>query len=119
MFDRLIRLVRQEKVSLFIGAGFSIEANAPSVQKLRETILADIDDIEAKQQHNDDRLSDLSDFYVEEICNGSRNELISKLKGLFSFNPTSMKDHKMLAKIPHFHNIFTTNYDTLLEDSYL
>lgn len=118
MFKRLIRLVRQEKVSLFIGAGFSIEANAPSVQKLKETILANIDNLEAKQQHSDDSLSDLSEFYVEEICNGSRNELISLLKDLFSFNPASMKDHEMLAKIPHFHNIFTTNYDTLLEDSY-
>lgn len=118
MFKRLIRLIRQEKVSLFIGAGFSIEANAPSVQKLKETILANIDDLEAKQQHNDDNLADLSEFYVEEICNGSRNELVSLLKKLFSFNPASMKDHEMLAKIPHFHNIFTTNYDTLLEDSY-
>ncbi|WP_297273611.1 SIR2 family protein [uncultured Bacteroides sp.] len=118
MFKRLIRLIRQEKVSLFIGAGFSIEANAPSVQKLKETILANIDDLEAKQQHSDDNLSDLSEFYVEEICNGSRNELISLLKDLFSFNPASMKDHETLAKIPHFHYIFTTNYDTLLEDSY-
>lgn len=118
MFKRLIKLIRQEKVSLFIGAGFSIEANAPSVQKLKETILANIDDLDAKQQHNDDNLADLSEFYVEEICNGSRNELVSLLKELFSFNPASMKDHEMLAKIPHFHNIFTTNYDTLLEDSY-
>lgn len=29
-----------------------------------------------------------------------------------------MDDHKILAKIPHFKRIFTTNYDTLLEDSY-
>ena len=109
MFKRLIRLVRQEKVSLFIGAGFSIEANAPSVQKLKETILANIDDLEAKQQHSDDSLSDLSEFYVEEICNGSRNELISLLKDLFSFNPASMKDHEMLAKIPHFHSKHSAN----------
>ena len=115
MFKRLIKLIRQEKVSLFIGAGFSIEANAPSVQKLKETILANIDDLDAKQQHNDDNLADLSEFYVEEICNGSRNELVSLLKELFSFNPASMKDHEMLAKIPHFHNIFTTNYDRLIE----
>lgn len=35
MFEKLIRLVRKAKVSLFIGAGFSIEANAPSVSKLK------------------------------------------------------------------------------------
>lgn len=29
-----------------------------------------------------------------------------------------MDDHRALSQIPHFHNVFTTNYDTLLEDSY-
>ena len=46
MFERLIKLVRQEKVSLFIGAGFSIEANAPSVRQLKELILSEFDNDE-------------------------------------------------------------------------
>lgn len=40
------------------------------------------------------------------------------MKKAFKFTPTCMDDHKMLAAIPHFNKIFTTNYDTLLEDSY-
>ena len=40
------------------------------------------------------------------------------LKKAFDFEPTCMDDHNLLAKIPHFRRIFTTNYDTLLEDSY-
>lgn len=118
MFEKLIRLVRKAKVSLFIGAGFSIEANAPSVSKLKSLILAEFDNNEQRKAHESDDLAELTDFFVEEICSGSRNELISIMKQAFEFTPTCMDDHKMLANIPHFNKIFTTNYDTLLEDSY-
>lgn len=40
-FERLIKLVRKCKVSPFIGAGFSIEAKAPSVGDLNTAILSD------------------------------------------------------------------------------
>ena len=43
MFERLTKLVRTEKVTLFIGAGFSIEAKAPSVSELCEAILSQLD----------------------------------------------------------------------------
>ena len=118
MFEKLIRLVRKAKVSLFIGAGFSIEANAPSVSKLKSLILAEFDNNEQRKAHESDDLAELTDFFVEEICSGSRNELISIMKQAFEFTPTCMDDHKMLANIPHFNKIFTTDYDTLLEDSY-
>lgn len=116
-FDRLIKLIREEKVSLFIGAGFSIEADAPSVKELCNAILGELDK-EQQEEHKDDDLSALSDFYVENICLGSRNELITLLKEKFEFEPKCMTDHSMMAGIPHFHNIYTTNYDTLLESSY-
>lgn len=117
-FERLIRLVRKCKVSPFIGAGFSIEANAPSVGDLKTTILSEFDNEELRNEHEDDSLQDLTNFFVEDICNGSRNQLIELLKDKFNFTPTCMNDHKMLAKIPHFKHLITTNYDTLLEDSY-
>lgn len=118
MFERLIRLVREEKVSLFIGAGFSIEANAPSVRNLCEAILSQIDDGKLREEHINDGLPELSSFFVEKICSGSRNSLIELLGNQFDFTPAKMDDHRALSQIPHFHNIFTTNYDTLLEDSY-
>ncbi len=118
MFERLIRLVREEKVSLFIGAGFSIEAHAPSVRDLCNAILSQIDDEQLRDAHKNDGLAELSNFYVEDVCCGSRNSLIDLLGGLFDFIPAKMDDHQALANIPHFHNIFTTNYDTLLEDSF-
>lgn len=118
MFERLIKLVRNEKVSLFIGAGFSIETGAPSVSKLKQLILDQFDDDNQKDEHEKDALDELSEFFVENICGGSRNDLITMMKEAFTFNFECMNDHKMLAQIPHFHNIFTTNYDTTLEASY-
>lgn len=118
MFKRLIKLVSEEKVSLFIGAGFSREAHAPSVGDLCNAILSQFDDEELREEHQNDQLDVLSNFFVEDICNGSRNSLIELLQEQFNFVPACMDDHHTLAGIPHFHNIFTTNYDTLLEDSY-
>lgn len=118
MFERIIKLVREEKVSLFIGAGFSIEAHAPSVAMLREAILTQFDNDQQRSEHENDSLAEISDFFVEEVCCGSRNSLIELLQKQFQFTPAKMDDHQALAKIPHFHNIFTTNYDTLLEHSY-
>ncbi len=118
MFEKLIKLVRKEKVSLFIGSGFSIEAGVPSVTTLKELILQELENDEQRQEHKDDSLDVLSEYYVEENCLGSRNELISLMKKAFEFEPQCMDDHKMLASIPHFKTLFTTNYDTLLEDSY-
>lgn len=117
-FERLIKLVRKCKVSPFIGAGFSIEAKAPSVGDLKTTILSEFDNEELRNEHKDDSLQDLTNFFVKEVCNGSRNQLIELLREEFNFTPASMNDHNMLAKIPHFKHVFTTNYDTLLEDSY-
>ena len=117
-FERLIKLVRKCKVTPFIGAGFSIEAQAPSVANLITAILAEFDNEDLRNQHKEDSLQNLTNFFVEEICNGSRNQLIELLKDKFNFKPACMNDHNMLAKIPHFKHVFTTNYDTLLEDSY-
>ena len=60
MFDRLIKLVREEKVSLFIGAGFSIKAQAPSVSMLCDAILAQLDNEQQREEHKNDSLPDLA-----------------------------------------------------------
>lgn len=118
MFERLIKLVREEKVSLFIGAGFSLKAGAPSARALCDTILSEFDNNQQREEYKDACLADIANFYVEEVCSGSRNSLIELLQKQFSFKPTNLEDHQALAKIPHFHTFFTTNYDTLLESSY-
>ena len=78
-FERLIKLVRKCKVSPFIGAGFSLEAKAPSVAELKTAILAEFDNEELRNQHQEDSLQDMTNFFVEDICNGSRNQLITHI----------------------------------------
>ena len=99
MFEELISLVRREQVSLFIGAGFSKEAGAPSVWDLQKSILERIYDTEKRKSHENDSLADLSNFFVNEIHLGSRNPLMRILRKAFDFEPTCMDDHNLLAKI--------------------
>lgn len=118
MFEKLIEFVRKEEVTLFIGAGFSIETGAPSVWDLKQAILEKFYNQQRKTELENADLSEISEAFVEEECTGSREELISLLKSKFEYERKSMDDHKMLASIPHFKSIITTNYDTTLEDSY-
>lgn len=116
MFEHLIKLIRQEKVSLFIGSGFSLKAGAPSACDLVKTIL-DAFPEEERNDLNGSQLSYVANEYVQS-CSDSRNELIALLNDKFNFVATDQSDHKLLSRIPHFRRIFTTNYDTLLEDNY-
>ena len=113
--ERLLRYIRREDVALFIGSGFSIKAGAPSVWDLIEAINKAADTDLAKVVKSP-TLRSITEIFVEEY--GDRNELLSILKNLFSFKPKDTSDQQMLVQIPHIHTIFTTNYDTLLEDAY-
>lgn len=58
----------------------------------------------------------VSEAFVNEC--GGRNELMTLLKNLFIFEPKDCSDQQTLTKIPHIKQLFTTNYDTLIEDAY-
>ena len=62
--EHLIRLVRKEKVSLFIGAGFSLEAKAPSAWDLQQAILNELPSDDMKKEHAEDGLDTISQFFV-------------------------------------------------------
>ena len=115
-FEKVVKLIRKEKISLFIGSGFSLKAGAPSASMLVDAIIAEADS-DFSNQLNGHQLPYVADEFVLS-CNGSRNELIQIIKKEMEFERQDVSDHKMLAKIPHFHRIFTTNYDTLLEDAF-
>lgn len=115
--DRLIRYIRTEDVALFIGSGFSIKAGAPSVSIIIDAILHEGGkDFTNDFSEKDRTLRKVSEAFINE-CNG-RNELMCLLKKLFEFIPKDTSDQELLRKIPHFRQIFTTNYDTLIEDAY-
>lgn len=122
MFEELFKLIRQERVSLFLGAGFSRNAGAPScwdiTSVVKEAALRKVKNkstIEKLNSIND--LSQICEEFVQ-LCEGNRSELNGLLDELFSFKPKYSKEHDLLVRIPLFKRIFTTNYDSLLEDSY-
>ncbi|MBD5183601.1 MAG: SIR2 family protein [Bacteroidales bacterium] len=112
--ERLIRRVRRNKVTLFIGSGFSIKAGAPSVYELICRLMKD-GDLNYDCDPKDLCLRDVASDFVEKE---GRHELMRSLFKHFSFTPTDTSDHKLLASIPHFKTIFTTNYDSLIENAY-
>ena len=99
------------KVALFLGAGASIGAGAPSGIRLRELIKAEFKNIDQS----------LTDFI--EVCQDvidtppyNRKDLEDFIKDkLFALNPT--KEHKLLPNY-NFACIFTTNFDDLIESAY-
>ena len=113
--ERLIKYIRKEDVVLFIGSGFSFKAGAPHVCDIIKGILKEGGEKFASE-NKDKNLRAVSESFVK-ACNG-RNDLITLLNKLFNFEIKDTSDQDILRKIPHFKTIFTTNYDTLLENAY-
>ena len=115
--DKLIKYIRKEDVVLFIGSGFSLKAGAPTVHQLINAIIQEGGEELFKNITKEERtLRNVSEIFTQDCM--SRNELLTLLKEQFDFMRKDLSDHQILHKIPHIKTIFTTNYDTLLEDSY-
>lgn len=114
--NRIIDILRNEQLTLFVGAGFSRNAGAPSCWDICQTIIRTFpEDEQADLQGK--QLDELSNIYVDER-NGNKEDLIRLIEPLFNFERKYSMDHINLSNIPHIHKIITTNYDTLLEDTY-
>lgn len=62
--ERLIRRVRRNKVTLFIGSGFSIKAGAPSVSELISKLIED-GDLKYSAEPKELSLRDVVSDFVE------------------------------------------------------
>lgn len=114
-FGEVIDLIRKEEVVLFVGAGFSLKAGAPSVKRVIECLINELTIEEKKILEGNNQL----DFIANEFCQmRTRDVLLNTLERVFKFTPLDLEDHKSLSRIPHFKHIITTNYDSLIEDSY-
>jgi len=113
-FKELIDCIRKEEVTLFIGSGFSLKPGAPSATNISNTIIDAMNPDERDALYGK-QLDYVTDEY-EQIY--GREQLLKLLEKSMRFTPTDMTDHLALTKVPHFHTIITTNYDTLLEDTY-
>lgn len=114
-FKDLIDSIRKEQVILFLGSGFSRKAGVPMASLITSALFDALpDDIQSDLKEQ--KCLDIISEEFEQTYN--RNTLINKLEKIMSFMPTDTSDHICLTKVPHFHHIITTNYDTLIEDAY-
>ena len=111
---QLMNSIRKEKAVLFVGSGFSKKAGAPSS--------CDLVDVFKEGMTEDERTSlqgTQLDYVSEEFEEAyGRDKLLEILEKQMNFVRTDLSNHETVRKIPHFHAIITTNYDTLFEDTY-
>ncbi len=111
--DSLCKLIRQEKVILWVGSGFSSYAGYPTGKKLCSILLSELE----KLPNNDPNcsLKEIADNYVKVK---GRDALIAVLKKHYGKTPERCESHKKLALINRVKYIVTTNYDPLFEFAY-
>ncbi len=120
---QLIESIRRERVVLFLGSGFSLKAGAPSGRKLVEAIKSKMTDAELMDEWGENRGDEKGEMSLAKVSGVyerlyDRERLLSIIEDAMCFTTNNLEDHQNLAKIPHFHTIITTNYDSLLEDTY-
>lgn len=111
-YDEIIDLIRREEVVLFVGAGCSLAAGAPSASDLNSRLK---DLLDKSFIPLTDTLQEVSEALM--LQDGNRDRLNKVLIDSFSsLKPTFF--HKSLSTIPYIKDIVTTNYDSLIESSY-
>ena len=113
--DALSDLIRQEKVILWVGSGFSSYAGYPSSSYLRNIIIEKLRRSGDAPELQSDSLKEAADHYV--AVNG-RDSLIDILREYYGAAPQRSEVHEKLALINSIKYIITTNYDPLLEFAY-
>ncbi len=114
--ERVFELIRKEDVVLFVGAGMSMYAGYPSGVALSKIFYNNLsNDQKSDIEFTEDLPKLTNDIYY--LKGGNKNYLLQILKREFQKEPISTEIHQLLAKIPHFKTIITTNYDTLIEST--
>jgi len=118
--ENLIESIRKEEVALVIGSGMSMYAGYLGVNDLKKIIRERAEQYAMeeweKQSLREKSLEDISEALVR-YERGSRKSLNQILVDTYKKAPLATHTHDLLARIPHFEHIFTTNYDTLIEGS--
>jgi len=110
--ERIAQLADEGKIALFIGAGVSEAANAPSTQKLSQLIREKF----PKAKYRTDSLMDVCQGVVDCDFYDGRRELEDFIRSIMlALKPS--KWHSELVKY-NWKAIFTTNFDDLVEQTY-
>lgn len=116
--ENLFQLISKGDVVLWVGAGSSLYAGLPSGNMLSEFLFDGLSIKEKEHINKNLLLPDLAEE-IYRIKGNNRNYIIQKLKEKILLNDfSSISTHENIAKIPHFRDIITTNYDQLFEVAY-
>ena len=109
LINRIVEELEEDNVAIFAGAGLSVGAGHVNWKQLLTPLAKEIK-IDINKEHD---LVSLAQYYINE--NG-RQRLADKLINEIGIEKQPTENHKILAKLP-ITNFWTTNYDSLLEDS--
>jgi hypothetical protein len=114
--DTLCRLIREEKVILWVGSGFSGYAGYPNGSELCSLLLSSLGELpEGGVVPDSVSLPEAADRYVQK--NG-REDLNRFLVEQFGKDPVHQDIHEALALINRIKYVVTTNYDPVFERAY-
>ncbi|WP_406660154.1 SIR2 family protein [Methanolobus sp. ZRKC3] len=109
---RILAALEKEKIVLFIGAGCSKECGIPDSKTITKTLKSKFEGVDSQNDHFLDVCYD-----IVETPPYTRNDVLTIMKEELS-PKTESSAFNILPKIP-WGAIFTTNYDTLIEDSFI
>jgi len=114
--DVLCKLIREEKVILWVGSGFSSYAGYPTGTELPSMLLSSLGELpEGAPDPETASLQEAADYYVEQK---ERSGLNTFLVEQYGKEPSRCDMHDSLALINRVKYIVTTNYDPLFERAY-
>jgi len=114
--DALCRLIREQKVILWVGSGFSSYAGYPIGTQLPSMLLSHLGELpEGAPDPETASLQEAADYYVEQK---ERSGLNTFLVEQYGKEPSRCDMHDSLALINRVKYIVTTNYDPLFERAY-
>src|SRR5580698_8472776 len=108
--EAFVRALRDQNAAIFAGAGLSIPAGLVNWKELLRGVANDI----GLDVDKEDDLITVAQFHVNE--RGGRHRINQALIHEFAVRAKSTDNHNLLASLP-IKTYWTTNYDSLIEDS--
>lgn len=111
--EKINLYMKQDKISVFIGAGVSRLVGYPTWNELVRCMVGELDGVEYKDSYSTDELLRIPQMYKDYYGEKQYLDLVkNQFDGVYSPNEV----HDLILSM-HPKHILTTNYDSLLEET--